>query len=454
MSSHLASPEPVTASVAAEPLPAHRLIAEINATLPALPLPGQTEPISGPERDVPVSRESSASSVSRRLAVWTLVVTGFCILLPGVAAVLGLSNSSIETTQNRPPASFPTLELRWRGPVPVPRSSSLAAWPAGFEAWWNDRWGYRRELQQAFAASRVAGLTPQALDLPRPGAAGQQVVVGNQGWLFYGGQNALESYRAITLLTAAELAAWVDAFRARRDWLARRGIPYVVLFAPDKSTLYPGHLPRSVTQVSSTTRLDQLVAALRDVPGLLVVDPREALRQAGHVRPTYAQTDSHWNAWGALVACSQLLDQPEFAGRGFAGPFDPAGYRIESLRTKAGGDLSTLLDSPVPLADDTVRVTSPYQSRLRVAFGPRTVQQVRRVTNRGRETGSAVVLHDSFFLPMLPFFCERFHTVTTVAYADFAADLIERERPSLVVQELVERSLVTRDPASLERLPP
>ena len=55
---------------------------------------------------------------------------------------------------------------------------------------------------------------------------------------------------------------------------------------------------------------------------------------------------------------------------------------------------------------------------------------------------------------MLPYFCERFHTVTTVAYADFAAELIEQERPDLVVQELVERSLVTRAPTSLEPIQP
>ena len=446
MATSLAPSKPDLAATAAESRPARGLIDEINATLP--PLAASPHPIPQSTPSVP------KNTVSRRLAVWTLVVTGLLVCLPGVATLLGLTSAAIEATQNRPPAPFPTLELRWRGPLPVPRSTSLAAWPAGFEAWWNDRWGFRRELQQTFAAARIAGLTPQALDLPRPGSAGQQVVVGNQGWLFYGGQNALESYRATSPFTVQELKAWVDAFRSRRDWLASRGIPYVVLFAPDKSTLYPSHLPRSVTQASSTTRLDQLLTALREVEGLLVVDPRDALRSASRIRPTYAQTDSHWNPWGALVACTQLLDRPEFAGTTFGGPYEPAHYAIESSRTKAWGDLSTLLDSPVPLTDDTVRVTSRYRDALRVTLGPRSIQQTRRITNAACDSGTAVVLHDSFFLPMLPYFCERFHTVTTVAYADFAAELIEQERPDLVVQELVERSLVTRAPTSLEPIQP
>lgn len=415
--------------------------------LVAAPVPARTPATRLPWR-VTVRIDTVAGSIRGMLLPFvTLFGTGLVIALPLLGWLTGWSDAGISETQKRPPAPFPTLDVRWRGPIPVPRSASLAAWPAGFEAWWNDRWGFRRPLQQTYTAARLGGLTPKALDLPRHGHGGD-VVVGNQGWLYYGGQNALESYRATRLFTADELAAWVTVFRERRDWLARRGIPYVLLFAPDKSTIYPEHLPRSITRAGSTTRLDQLVAALNEVEGLAVVDPRGALREATRQAPTWSQTDSHWNAWGAFVASSLLLEQPAFAACGAQGPLDLSTYRLETGPTRGLGDLATLLDSPWSFVDDTVRVTPGTPTAVTLRIGPRSPQLVRRLDNPARESGRVVVLHDSFFLPMLPFFAERFRETTCVAYRDFDAERIEQVRPDVVVQQLVERSLVTLEPTN------
>lgn len=392
-------------------------------------------------------RPAHALTPQARLALVTLLLSGVGLYLPLLAYLTGWSDAAIQETQKRPPAPFPTLEVRWRGPIPVPRSASLTAWPGGVEAWWNDRWGFRRPLQQTYTAARLAGLTPRALDLPRQGQ-GSQVIVGNQGWLYYGGQNALESYRATRPFHADELATWVHVIRERRDWLARRGIPYVVLLAPDKTTLYPEYLPRSVGKTGNTTRLDQLIEALRGVEGLSVIDPRDRLREAAATAPTYSQTDSHWNAWGAFVACSQLLESPEFAASGAQGPLDRKDYDLEVRATRGWGDLATLLDSPWPFVDDSVRLTPHKPSQIRLRIGPRTAQLVRRLENPHRERGRALVLHDSFFLPMLPFFAERFRETTCVAYREFDAERISRDRPDVVVQQLVERTLVSLQPSN------
>jgi alginate O-acetyltransferase complex protein AlgJ len=394
-------------------------------------------------------RTASAQTLLSWATVFTLGL-GLCV--PLLAWLTGWSDAAIQETQKRPPAPFPTLDVRWRGPIPVPRSASLAVWPGGVEAWWNDRWGFRRPLQQTYTAARLAGFTPKALDLPRQGQGGQ-VVVGNQGWLYYGGQNALESYRATRPFTPEELANWVRVFRERRDWLAARGIPYVILLAPDKSTLYPEYLPRSVIKTGSETRLDQLLAALQSVENLAVVDPRDRLREANLRAPTFTQTDSHWNAWGAFTACSQLLERDEFQATDAQGALDLNDYTLDVAAIRGWGDLATLLDSPWPFIDDAVRLTPREPTQVRLRIGPRTVQLVRRLDNPRREQGRAFVLHDSFFLPMLPFFAEQFRETTCVAYREFDAERIDRERPDIVVQQLVERSLVTLKPENPE-LPP
>jgi hypothetical protein len=56
------------------------------------------------------------------------------------------------------------------------------------------------------------------------------------------------------------------------------------------------------------------------------------------------------------------------------------------------------------------------------------------------EIGSAVVVHDSFVLPMQPFLARHFRR-STFLRAVFAPEVIAAERPDLVIEEMVERVL-------------
>jgi alginate O-acetyltransferase complex protein AlgJ len=382
----------------------------------------------------------------------------FCglICLPLAGFLTGWADPSVERTQRRTAAPFPELKVRWRGPIPVPRSASLAEWPSGFEAWFNDRWGFRRVAQQGYSSARVAGVVPGVLDLPRAAengvTGGATVVVGSDGWLFYGGQNALDSYRATDLFTADELAAWKRAFAERRDWLAERGIPYVVMFAPDKSTIYPEHLPRSVSRVGSTTRLDQLLETLRNVEGLTVVDPRAALLRGKQEGLVYSATDSHWNESGALIALRELCAAtgPLLPGSSSAEFVPPLVSKVDRWSGEARGDLVGLLDMPIPPVEEHVRVQFTREPQLTHLMDGRDERQVRWTLNRRTAPLSrAVVIHDSFFFPLIPAFGDRFERVAYASYRDFSPELIESERPQIVVQQIVERSLLTLKPENV-----
>jgi hypothetical protein len=399
----------------------------------------------------------NAGAERRRGRATALLFCGL-ISLPVLGSVLGWADPSVERTQRRAAAPFPELKVRWRGPLPVPRSASLAEWPAGFEAWFNDRWGFRRTAQQGYASARVAGVVPGILDLPRGsgtgggGSGGATVVVGSDGWLYYGGQNALDSYRATSLFTPAELVDWARTFAERRDWLAKRGIPYVVMFAPDKSTIYPEHLPRSVSRVGSTTRLDQLLETLSHVEGLTVVDPRAALMRGKREGLVYSATDSHWNEWGALVALRELCvaTEPLLAGvsSGESPPLQVS--TCDRWSGEAQGDLVGLLDMPIPPVEEHVRVRFAREPLLTHLMDGRDERQVRWTLNqRTAPLSRAVVIHDSFFIPLIPAFGDRFERVAYVSYRDFHPELIENERPQIVVQQIVERSLLTLKPTNV-----
>src|SRR5207249_4855988 len=139
------------------------------------------------------------------------------------------------------------------------------------------------------------------------------VILGRSGWLFFAGDEALASYRAVQPFTEVELAAWQRRIETRRDWLAERGICYLVVIAPNKETIYPEFMPESLNRVRPVTRLDQLVAHLRAHSSVAVVDPRDALRTAKAGGILYLRTDTHWNdvgAWRPVAAAGLHVPRP------------------------------------------------------------------------------------------------------------------------------------------------
>ena len=95
--------------------------------------------------------------------------------------------------------------------------------------------------------------------------------------------------------------------RRRDDWLAARGIAYVVMVVPDKVTIYPEHsgVDRAV---AGPTPYDRVARRRSRATGACTfVDLRPALRAAKAHERVYYKTDSHWNYNGAVVGYEALM---------------------------------------------------------------------------------------------------------------------------------------------------
>jgi hypothetical protein len=129
------------------------------------------------------------------------------------------------------------------------------------------------------------------------------VVVGLRGWLFYAGDRSIENYRHQVPLSAAELDGWVKGIEERKAWFAARGITYLFVIAPDKQSIYPEYMPRSLAPPPGDTRLDQLDRRLAGDASWL--DLRGPLRAAKGDEPLYPKGDTHWNDRGAYAGVSR-----------------------------------------------------------------------------------------------------------------------------------------------------
>lgn len=325
-------------------------------------------------------------------------------------------------------------------PPPVRLSQPLeVSYTAAFESWWNDNFGFRRSLVVGYSRALLGlGVSPTP-----------SVILGRSGWLFFAGDEALASYRAVQPFTEAELAAWQRRIETRRDWLAERGIRYLVVIAPNKETIYPEFMPESLNRVRPVTRLDQLVAHLRAHSSVAVVDPRDALRTAKAGGILYLRTDTHWNDVGAWLLYREIVTglrrwYPELEPT-------PATEFAPVTRQGWSGDLANMLGMDGRLSEERL-LLEPRRVRLaRVADpGPRPEDAQRKLTAAERGEPSlprAVMFHDSFGLSLQPFLGESFSRIVfssgpTDWRRNFDAALVERERPAVVIQEIAERFAV------------
>ena len=357
-----------------------------------------------------------------------------CVLFAGAIAamgVIGLTHRSAIALES---------ENRTIAPWPVPAFTRDFA--TGFERAFADRFGARDALLRLHnrALVRAFGVSPAPNVLP-----------GRDGWLYFmgeDGQSFDRYYRGIRPVYDAEIRRVLDELARRARFLAAHGIAYIVMIAPDKATIYPEHLPAWATQVAPRTPLDRLADAIRDDGTVRYVDVRAALRAAKARERVYYATDSHWNFLGASVAYAELMHALG-----------------DALSPRSISPVPVALPAYVPGVDvyrgDLARMTGdvnhfgePDYAPLGKVLASPDSRCARRI-DAGEEPGvewyacghpglpRALVYRDSMAIPLIPMLSENFSRVGYVSSHQPNPAFILRERPDVVIEEMVERAMLS-----------
>uniref|UniRef100_I2Q696 AlgX/AlgJ SGNH hydrolase-like domain-containing protein n=1 Tax=Desulfovibrio sp. U5L TaxID=596152 RepID=I2Q696_9BACT len=343
---------------------------------------------------------------------------------PAVLPFLGLPSGRL-AVEKRPLAAFPPLSLAWSDPAGYGPALAGAV---------RDGLPFRDHLIRANSRLRLALFR----ESPVPG-----VLVGRHGWLFYTNEWALDDFLNVLPLSEKDLAAMVRIQVERRDWLAARGIGYLVVFAPNKASVYPEEMPEGMAPLSPASRLDRLVPRLREA-GVAVVDLRGALAEAKATRRAYQKTDTHWNGWGAFRGAAAILGAVSALRPGLPA-LAASEYEVRE-EDGPGGDLAEMLLLPdvwreidwVPHKKTPVLARpapdGPYPDP---ADHP---ERERRAYETDRTDWPRLLFfHDSFARPMAGFLAERSSRSVFLWSHAFSPAIIEAEKPDVVILETVER---------------
>ncbi|MFC1687750.1 hypothetical protein ACFL0L_04165 [Patescibacteria group bacterium] len=356
-----------------------------------------------------------------------LIVFFLAVLwIPMAGMVFGFE-SDIEEQEKRKLAEMPEFTA----------SSILRApFRKDFDEYFSDNFGFRSILVHAGSLLHVGLLKSSPT---------HQVVIGKDDWFFFGGGNVIDDFRGAIPLTDRELKSIKDNIEQQRELLANQGIDFYILVSPNKTSIYPEFLPSNIEKVGEQTRLDQIVTHLSEHSDFVIIDPREKLIKIKEKNFAYEKTGTHWNEYGAFVAYSELINEVR---KNYPNIPAPDINNFE-LRTEivGGSDLAILLSLQNQKQDELVYV-DPFTPRIAqdasVAFenpNPNPVMPLVAKEVANNELPHALIFRDSFTNHLIPYLSEDFSRSVYVWMYKIDPEIVELEKPDIVILEVSERNL-------------
>jgi hypothetical protein len=260
------------------------------------------------------------------------------------------------------------------------------------------------------------------------------VLIGKQDWLYYTAENNLADFECVIPFTANELQSIRSRLLDWNDQLAKQGIKFYVVLAPNKESIYPQYLPDRIRSGVNSCRIDQVMQALQSSP-LSVLDLRDAMWSAASNTQIYHRTDTHWNAVGALFASKEILSviKKDFPAQTLPSIMD---YRLESM--PFSGDLAAFLPSDGRFIEQAPSLVPVSQSHAVLKEG---VDKSIISSIPGSALPRTLIFRDSFSDALIPFLSEHFSRIMLVHSFSVDLDLALSEKPDLVIYEIAQRYL-------------
>jgi len=309
---------------------------------------------------------------------------------------------------------------------------SLQKFPQEYSKYFNDNFGFRNALVRVnfFIKYKLLGASTS-----------REVIVGKDGWLFYAGDGEMEDFRGITNYDKATIVRMAATFEIKQKWLASKGIRYLFVIAPNKSTIYGEWLPDSYNRVRTKTGSDELVEYLRQHTQVEVVDLGPSLITAKSKERIYHKTDTHWNGYGAFIAYQSIMKPivkwfPELNAKSFDN---------FSIVKKAanGGDLASMIGGKEFIEEEYLNLKQLNDKKINLK-GVNDIKASPLVINLNNpKLIRAIVFRDSFLSSVIPLLTDHFD------YAKYywkswdtdmpIIEMVDSVKPDIVIEEIVER---------------
>lgn len=299
------------------------------------------------------------------------------------------------------PANLEKRELIKKPELSQMSLGGITQFLGAFDSYFSDNFGFRNFLVSLNSEIKIKYF--KVSPLPK-------VVIGKDGWLFYNDPNDgvnLKDFSGEALLTDAQASMISQNNLSKQKWFADRSIDFLIVVPPNKHSIYPEYLPRSISTLRGTTRMDQIMGDVDNQERVL--DLRDAIISSKGNLPLYFKTDTHWNRYGAYIGYREIMSRLDIQSDI---------YDFNKQEVKSSGDLAQMLSANDLFKDYDISAELKDE----------------KVIDK-----KIMVFHDSFGTLLNPYFRRSFSDSIFIASPTLNYDLIEKEKPDIVIWEMVER---------------
>lgn len=301
--------------------------------------------------------------------------------------------------------------------------------------WTAEGWNreYFQELQTyvsehfAFRSELVAAdsmIKYQILETP----CDDQVVIGKEGWLFFG--ETLADYAGVTM-PDSELDQIASKMAEVCDYIESQGKQSLFVIVPNKNQIYPEYMPMRFGSRAKQNNLTLLQERLQQ-DGVPYVDAYRILLEGKAQDEMYLHEDTHWNNTGARLVLNEI-----YAACGLADRYELAGYQVEESHSP---DLYAIL-FPGKEHFEPQRVYNDGKEYGFIGRMHSVDDMMIRTTAQEGNGKSILVYRDSFGRALIPYMGGTFDSVTFNRSTPYDLSLVGSTDCDYVLIEIVERNL-------------
>ena len=292
--------------------------------------------------------------------------------------------------------------------------------PGETEEYFKDRFAGRTQMIEAY--SRLLGGLFGV-------SANDKVVLGREGWLFFG--ETVGDFDGSAALSDTEMELLISDLLEIKSAAEARGQVFLLAVAPNKNTIYGGQMPARYRKTGKPTNFDRLLQA----EGLDCIDLRAALAASGQT--AYYKTDTHWNGLGARIAAREIMLAIE-EKTGAKARFDWDGEAFEPGAVT--GDLGQML-YPANPPEEPDRIYADTGQRYSAIGRYRSPDDLHITTESDGAPLRVAMYRDSFANALIPYFSNAYSDVYYTRQTPPPMDSAEVLEADVIVFEIAERRL-------------
>lgn len=338
------------------------------------------------------------------------------LILIMVPNILIFINGDATNTENRVLSESPKLNIK-----------EIGKFPSEFETYYNDNLPLKLEMTKVNSLLSYKLLNTSPKDY---------VIKGKDGWLFYnsskrGDANSIADFQGTNHYSTEQLEHIKNRLLEMEQITNENGAEFILVFAPNKSSIYDEYMPDYFLRINKQSKLDNLVEYLKVETDLKIVYPKNELI-ANKNKNLYYKLDTHWNELGAYIAFEEYMETL----------YDIKIPKLKTLEIISAelnhGDLSGMINlNSGELEDRNYEIKNKKTYGFEEVYSNGTAHI--EYLSENKNGLKLLSFRDSFCTALIPYISQTYENSTFIWSPNFDESMVQSQKPDVVMLEMVER---------------